>query len=163
MGIEGNDEADSLAKSACSHPALEASAAVYYKDLKIPIRKVVQSLWNNKWTRNINTTLHLIRNDTFEKNTIFRENRKDQVTLTRLRIGHTILTHSHIYSKCHPVNCDTCEVTRTIKHVLTECTKYITKRNKHNIGTNLKWMLNDPITFNRVLNFLEDIDIRQKI
>ena len=71
MGIEGNDEADSLAKSTCLHPVFEVSVIVCYKGLKIWIHNVVRALLNEKWMTIKNAKLHLIRNDTFEKNLIF--------------------------------------------------------------------------------------------
>ena len=163
MGIEGNDRADLLAKSACSLPVPEAPIPVYYKDLKNLITISVKNLWNEKWKTDEITKLHQVRKDIFEKTQILLENRKDQVVLTRLRIGHTHLTHSHLINKVDPENCDTCEVTLSIKHILMDCPKYLTRRNHHKIGTNYRRMLNDPVTFDKVLKFLDNIGIRHSI
>ncbi|XP_076678214.1 uncharacterized protein LOC143374169 [Andrena cerasifolii] len=156
VGIEGNEKADSLAKSACSLPVPDVPISVHYNDLKTPIRIAVQALWDEEWKTGKTTKLHLIRKDIPERNRICLENRKDQVTLTRLRIGHTHLTHPHLITQNEPTECDVCKVRVTIQHILVECVKYSANRNQHKIGT-------DPNTFNNVLNFLEDIGIRQLI
>ena len=123
MSIEGNDRADLLAKSACSLPAPEAPIPVFYKDLKNLITISVKNLWNEKWKTGEITKLHQVRKDIFERTQILLGNRKDQVSLTRLRIGHTNLTHSHSINKVDPENCDTREVTLSIKHILMDCPK----------------------------------------
>lgn len=84
--------------------------------------------------------------DISERNRIRLENRKVQVTLTRMRIGHTYSTHSYLTTKNEPEKCDACKVSLSIKHILTAYTKYTINRNKHEIGTDLKQMLTDPDT-----------------
>ena len=51
-------------------------------------------------------------------------NRKDEVIINRLRIGHTRLTHSfRMKNRPHPPLCDQCEGDHelTVKHILIEC------------------------------------------
>ena len=47
--------------------------------------------------------------------------RADQVVITRLRIGHTKATKSHILSRGPPTTCHHCGQTLTIDHMLLEC------------------------------------------
>ena len=58
MGIERNDRAHLLAKSARSHPAPDAPIPVYYKDLKNLITISVKNLWDEKWKTDETTKLH---------------------------------------------------------------------------------------------------------
>ena len=51
----------------------------------------------------------------------FRKSRKEQVTITRLRIGHSRLTPSFILKQEQQPQCSTCQTPCTIKHVLLEC------------------------------------------
>ena len=164
-GIKGNKTADSIAKLAYLLPVTDPPIPTFHKDLKIQICQASKALWNERWKTSKITKLHQIRADIFEKPTINLETRRDQVTLTRLRIGHTNLTHSYLITKNEPALCDCCEdpVSISVKHILTECNKYTDKRNQHKIGINLKRMLTDPNLFNRVLDYLQDIDLRHLI
>ena len=48
--------------------------------------------------------------------------RAKEVAITRLRIGHTKATKSHILSRGPPTACQHCGQTLTIEHMLLECT-----------------------------------------
>ena len=48
--------------------------------------------------------------------------RAEEVVITRLRIGHTKATKSHILSRGPPTACQHCGQTLTVEHVLLECT-----------------------------------------
>ena len=48
--------------------------------------------------------------------------RAEEVVITRLRIGHTKATNSHILSQGPPTACQPCDQTLTIEHILLECT-----------------------------------------
>ena len=48
--------------------------------------------------------------------------RAEEVVITRLRIGHTKATKSHILSRGPPTACQHCGQTLTIKHIILECT-----------------------------------------
>ena len=52
---------------------------------------------------------------------IYSENRKEDVILTRLRIGHSRLTHKHYLLGEKIPECIPCDCLLTIKHVLMEC------------------------------------------
>ena len=47
--------------------------------------------------------------------------RAEEVVITRLRIGHTKATKSHIQSRGPPTGCHHCDQTLTIDHMLLEC------------------------------------------
>jgi len=57
-------------------------------------------------------------------------NRKDQVLVNRLMIGHTRLTHSHLLSKEPPPMCTYCSTLLTVEHILTDCFHYQSIRQK---------------------------------
>ena len=52
------------------------------------------------------------------------ENRRDQVILTRCRIGHSRLTHGHLLKGELAPECIPCQCPRTLRHVLVECTDF---------------------------------------
>jgi hypothetical protein len=46
-------------------------------------------------------------------------NRKAQVVITRMRIGHTHLTHSYHMNQLEPPRCDNCDT--TVPYILYDC------------------------------------------
>ena len=58
--------------------------------------------------------------------TSHQRNRSEEVLLTRLRIGHTNLTHKHLMCtpNASPPICDTCQTQMSVKHIFLECPKY---------------------------------------
>ena len=79
-------------------------------DLKPRICQYVNSVFQDKWNNCNANKLHEI-NDTFSPTLqIYSDNRKDDVKLTRLRIGHSRLTHKHYLlnedsPECIPCHC----------------------------------------------------------
>ncbi|GFT41243.1 RNase H domain-containing protein [Trichonephila clavipes] len=47
--------------------------------------------------------------------------RRTDVKLTRLRIGHTRLTHRHLLFGEHAPECPSCNVSYTVHHILIDC------------------------------------------
>ena len=51
------------------------------------------------------------------------------VSLSRLRIGHTRLTHGYLMAREAPPVCGRCQVLLSFFHVLVECPTYYVPRN----------------------------------
>jgi hypothetical protein len=51
----------------------------------------------------------------------YRQNRKEQVVLTRCRIGHSRLTHSYLLNNEERPECIPCNANFSLKHVLIDC------------------------------------------
>lgn len=58
------------------------------------------------------------------------ENRKDDVILTRMRIGHSKITHKHLLEKREWPKCQRCNQALTIKHIIVDCIGFATERKK---------------------------------
>ena len=93
IGIKGNEAADVKAK---------ASLYLEISNFKLPctdfkpfINRYILSKWQLSWDRATFNKLHEIK-PVLGKNTIYRSLRREEVVLTRLRIGHTRLTHSYL-------------------------------------------------------------------
>ena len=88
-----------------------------YQDYKQYINKIATEKWNNIWKTKPSKIHDLIPNFNYkiQDNTL---NRRDQVVMTRLRIGHTNLTHGHLMDKSPPKMCDECNIPITVKHLL---------------------------------------------
>ena len=89
--------------------------------------------------------------------------RADEIKFTRLRLGHTRLTHEFIFKNTPPPICNECRVPFTIEHILLVCPRYYQER-LNNFGNQI---LTLEILLNRknfqytrnVLQFLKDSNL----
>lgn len=161
--IAGNETADIAAKEAISSQSAETVNILPHSDLKSHIKSVYYQEWNSQW-RSLNTKLNEIKNHTQKWIQPTGLSRKNQVLITRLRIGHTRLTHGFLMSKTEPPLCDVCGVRTTIKHILTECAKYQKQRTENEISEVLSETLGpQPIEINKLLNFLTQTDLSNNL
>ena len=121
--ITGNEHADRAAKDALSK-AQPTHFELPCTDVFMKIQPFVSSLWQEGWDKEVDNKLHAIMPQIDEKDYSECTNRKDEVIINRLRIGHTRLTHSfRMENRPHPPLCDQFEGDRelTVKHILIEC------------------------------------------
>ena len=119
IGVTGNERADSAAKS-----TLDLSPKVIsipYTDLKPIISKFLHKKWQQQWDMNIQNELFQIQSTLGEWRPAFRALRREQVVISRLRIGHTRLTYAFILKQEPHPQCLTCQTICTVKHILIEC------------------------------------------
>ena len=88
------------------------------------IRNFIINQWQRKWSDEPNENkLKQIKSSISLWNSSIQNDKKTEVILTRLRIGHTRLTHGFLMSTPHgdaPI-CNTCDKFLTVKHILCEC------------------------------------------
>ena len=91
--------------------------------LKPVVNSYIQQEVQIKWDVSIHgRDLYLLK-PTLGPPKIFKHlTRAEEVVITRLRIGHTKATKSHILSRGPPTACQHCGQTLTIEHMLLECT-----------------------------------------
>ena len=97
---------------------------------------------NDEWKTSRKTFLQNIREDIFTKFSTQGLTRKEQVLMTRLRIGHTMITHRHLLDKTAAPQCESCSKPITVEHILCECKKYQHIRKSY-ISENIKDTLNN--------------------
>ncbi|GFV86058.1 putative RNA-directed DNA polymerase from transposon X-element [Trichonephila clavipes] len=90
VGIIGNEQADSAAKSATTHLPL----AVPLSDMKRVIMHHIFKIWQESWCKQLDNKLHSVK-PVIGAWPVMPMRRTD-VKLTRLRIGHTRFTHRHL-------------------------------------------------------------------
>ena len=67
------------------------------------IQPFILSLWQKRWDKEVGNKLHAIMPQIDDKYYSGCKNRKDEVIINRLRIGHTRLTHSfRMENRPHP-------------------------------------------------------------
>ena len=69
--------------------------------------------------------------------------RRAQVVFSRLRLGHTRLTHDHLLERKPPPMCTHCSVVLTVRHVILECGSYDRLRSRCNLSSSLREALSD--------------------
>lgn len=115
VGISGNELADCAAKAA-NDPIMQA---IPYDDIKKSVIRYIYCLWQNYWDLQIGNKLHSIKSDIRPWQSV--PHRRADVILSRLRIGHTRLTHSHILTREPIPMCLNCKKILTVYHILIEC------------------------------------------
>ena len=159
--ITGNEHAaaraakDALSKARTTHFELPCT------DVFIKIQPFVSSLWQKRWDKEVGNKLHAIMPQIDEKYYSGFKNRKHEVIINRLRIGHTRLTHSfRMENRPHPPLCDQCEGDHelTVKHILIECNFLKIIRRRHYDVTDLNQLFK-TVSSKRILDFVKDIGL----
>ena len=121
-GIEGNEIVDQLTKETLDHD-IDPLATVHFADLKPLVNSYIQREVQIKWGVSIHGRDLYNLKPTLGPSKRFRHlTRAEEVVITRLRIGHTKATKSHILSRGPPTACQHCCQTLTIERILLECT-----------------------------------------
>ena len=168
-GIAGNEKADTKAKFASnSVDECRRIRAIPHTDMTRIVKAAARREWQRKWSsvEYQDNKLREVKAEIGYWSSSSNKNRRIETALTRLRIGHTNLTHSyHMVRGLDPPVCDRCNVRITVKHILVECRKYIATRRKYYNNPSLITMLReaDNFSLNRLLSYLQEIDILDKI
>ncbi|XP_055940827.1 uncharacterized protein LOC129971257 [Argiope bruennichi] len=118
MGISGNEIADTVAKSA----SVILPQRISYKDMRTAIIHWCHRQWQNQWDMETNNKLHFIKPQL--ANWCSKLSRRYDVILSRLRIGHTRLTHRFLLFAEPPLVCFNCGDILTIRHILIEYARF---------------------------------------
>ena len=120
-GIDGNERVDQLAKDALDQD-IDPLASVHYTDMKPLVNSYIQKLVQTKWDVAVHgRDLYLVKPTLGPPKKFQHLTRAEEVVITRLRIGHTKATKSHILSRGLSTGCHHCGQTLTIDHMLLEC------------------------------------------
>lgn len=158
-GIQGNIEADRLAN-------LGQTAAFFTnktpgQDIKAWIKKRAHLAWAEKWNQERLPFTRKIKGETTEW--IDRLCRKEQVTLSRLRTGHTRLSHNMGSGPIFKILCDTCNIPNSVEHYVTECPKFEPLRQAHHISSIRSALRNEAAAETELISFLKEADLYKSI
>ena len=158
--IRGNEDADRAAKDALLK-AQPQNFELPCTDVFMKIQPFISSLWQKRWDKEVANKLHAIMPQIDDKYYSGCKNRKDEVIINRLRIGHTRLTHSfRMENRPNPPLCDQCEGDHelTVKHILIECNFLKIIRRRHYDVTDLNQLFK-TVSSKRILDFIKDIGL----
>ena len=100
VGIVGNEKADKMAKKALEKLEVEKNVSISKAEVKSVIWGKVNMMWQGKWDSE-SKGRHLYRiQDSIQVKRLGSSNRKEEVVLTRLRVGHSALNKTlHVVGK----------------------------------------------------------------
>ena len=134
VGITGNEQADKLAGRATKNDYCMANPLLR-NDAISRVKMKAKQIWQQRWNESpIRNKLREITSDLSPLPNTSCSSRLWERTLTRLRIGHTRLTHGYLMTggtpRPSPPECEECGdgSSLTVKHILTECVAYRTAR-----------------------------------
>ena len=127
MGIEGNEKADREAVKVTTAP-IQRNIRVYHRDINELLRKFILERWQIVWDSALANKLHKIKPLLKNWTSTFHQDRCQEVVLTRLRIGHVLITHKHLMERDQAPICEDCWTPLTVEHILIECPNYRLQR-----------------------------------
>ena len=163
MGIRGNELADAAAKQAASSRGSHC-VKVPVDDFKFVFKSFYRTRWQDHWSGlNNNFKLKSIRPSVHPWTNCPGMDRRSSIILTRLRIGHTYLTHKFLMAsgaeRQAPL-CLTCNINLTVKHILRDCPSYRRQRMLCGLGSlSLTEMIGENGPFADVFKFLKAIGL----
>ena len=162
VGIRGNEVADRLAKEALLSDRPESSA-LPSSDLKPKIKKYVREEWRKTWSLARGNKLNEIKPDLNPRRKSGL-NRINEVRLTRLRIGHTALTHGNVLKGEDRPICRKCDRNRelSVKHILVECDQLDAERSRFYSQRDLRSLF-EQVDPRIIFEFLKAIDVLNRL
>lgn len=161
VGIFGNEQADQAARQAAILEG-ENTQVHTHTDIKNHLKQKILEIHNSEWQQSHNK-LKEIQQDT-RRPLPFPKTRRAQVIISRLRIGHTRITHEHLMKKTEPPICETCQVIITVKHLLIECNKFINERRNCKFPESIGELLGESkVNIDQVLKYLVTTGLDRKI
>ena len=119
-GIGGNERVDQLAKETLDHD-IDPLTTVHYADLKPVVNSYIQQEVQIKWDVSIHgRDLYLLKPTLGPPRKFKHLARAEEVVITRLGIGHTKATKSHILSRGQDDEYYTAESLRTLFETIPE-------------------------------------------
>ena len=162
VGIRGNEAADREAKLATRHADIVIKK-VPHSDLKRPIRSYVLGKWQERWSSPLlpnNKKYQNIRDNIDIWFSSFHPSRRIEIILTRLRIGHTRMTHGFILDGGSAPECAHCDQLLSVEHILVHCPRYLRERQKYHLsGKSVREILDDRVDIINLVGFLKEIKL----
>ena len=103
MGIYGKEHVASAVKAELQKDVSEY--VISYTDAYQYISQYVRELWQSEWETAVNNKLLATKPLIGEQPSAYRSVRRDEVVLSRLRLGHSYLTHSYLLNGATPGMC----------------------------------------------------------
>ena len=155
-GIDGNERVDQLAKETLDHD-IDPLVGVHYADLKPQVNSYIQQLVQIKWDVAVHgRDLYFVKPTLGPPNKFQHLTRAEEVVITRLWMGHTKATKSHILSRGPPTTCHHSGQTLTIDYMLLECAMLQECRDEYYTADSLNTLF-ETIPETCIVEFLREV------
>jgi len=163
-GINGNDLADFHAKKATLRDTIDDNL-ISYLDLKRIIKVFEDKERNKRWRSVEENKLKEFKENVNGNRKYFTGKRAEDVFISRIRIGHTRLTHSYLMKKPSELPlCSQCGEFLTIRHIIIECNQYNAIRIKVLKNRSLSQIFTEDIEHTKLLiKFFDEIKLLSSI
>ena len=136
VGIQGNEQADKSAKAAMND--LPSIMTIPFSDYEPYIHTYIRKKWLDFLDNQLENKFHSVQPTLGCWPLSSRRNRRVELVLSRIRIGHSYLTQRHLLVGENPPECVSCQERRTVSHTLVHCAAYIHIRDCYFHVDNLK-------------------------
>ena len=155
-GIDGNERVDQLANETLDHD-MDPLVGVHCADLKPQVNSYIQQLAQIKWDVAVHgRDLYFVKPTLGPPKKFQHLARAEEVVITRLRIGHTKATKSHILSRGPSTTCHHCGQTLAIDHMLLECAVLQECRDEYYTADSLNTLF-ETIPETCIVEFLREV------
>ena len=169
VGIPGNSAADEAAKAATEMDVVR-NVVFHYYDVKALIRPYILQKWQLEWSQTPGR-LPRLKEILGDWKSAYRDIRREEVVLARLRVGAVLyLVRHHFDPGLPPPICPSCNVRNTIYHLLLVCPEHNNHRvgilsylGSHNLPININTLLHDDFPFQLLFDFLRKTNFYNKI
>lgn len=120
IGLPEHDIVDHAAKQATLFPRVTDNIRLPVSDHKNHYRSLILQSWHDLWKNQPHNKLLRIKKTPTPWKSSFRQSRREEVVLARLRIGHSRITHSHLFNtdSPSPASCPHCTQQHlTVDHI----------------------------------------------
>ena len=159
VGIPGNERADAAAKAALQLAISELR--IPHTDYKRSVNLHFANIWQNHWHDIAFNKLQPIKPILGETKLKGVFKRRDELVLHRARIGHTYLTHGYLLRAEEQPQCETCQCSLSVEHILLNCAMFAHSRRKYYSVSSLNELFH-AISPCKILGFLREIQLYQK-
>lgn len=118
VGIHGNESADRAAASAQGNDVTPFEIPL--GDLGLQLKKDINRKWQDFWETQTSNKLNTVK-PYIGKSVQHFQNRLHEVLSSRLRVGHTFLTHGHLLREDDAPECTQCGTYLSVLHILISC------------------------------------------
>uniref|UniRef100_A0A8D9A5C8 Uncharacterized protein n=1 Tax=Cacopsylla melanoneura TaxID=428564 RepID=A0A8D9A5C8_9HEMI len=108
-----------------------------------------------------NNKLRALKNSTKLWETSCRKVRNEEILLTRLRIGHTRITHSYLFTRSAQPTC-LCGFVLTVRHIF-ECNRFKKFRDKLKLASFDLALSNNETEIVKTIKYLKMTNLYSKI
>jgi kelch-like protein 2/3 len=129
-----------------------------------PSLRAVYCSWQGEWAEVVNNKLRVVKPSVRAWKSSCCHTRRDEVILTRLRTGHTRLTHGFLLRGEDAPMCAHCDSPLSVVHILIDCPFLQEARDIYQLHGTIREILQDNRVFtNQVLAFLNYIEVYKTV